>query len=145
MTNIEINEAMVQDIANFLKEYNVFTGTSFFYNNKLMSYEHEKKEVVIKENVNVTEYSEFCNPDMVTLLFEYDDSPFEALSWYFKGEGEETEKGNKIIMGLSEIGIKYNRKSEFGTETCLYYRPDDGELGITLEEFKKYHFPKNED
>lgn len=143
MTNVEINETMVQDLAELLKKYSVFTGTCFYYNNKLMSYDHKTKADVITENVNVTEYSDFCNPEMVTLIFEYDDSPFEALSWYFKGEEE--ENGNKIIMGLLEVGNKYNRKCEFVTETCLYYIPDDGGLGVSLDDFKKYHFPRNQD
>lgn len=143
MTNAEINEAMVQDLVDFLKQYNVFTGTMIFYNGKLMKYDYKTKEIVTKEDMDVKEYTEFCNPDMVTLIYEGDDSPYKALNWYVHGEEEEAI-GNEIIDGFGDIGEKYNRWYDLGSETCLYYYPEE-ESSLELHDFHKYYFPRNKE
>lgn len=134
MTNYEINEVMVVEIAELLKKYDVFHETLIFYNSKLMTTDIKTQELVVKENVDLQDYTEYGNPDMITMVYKGDNSLYMLVNGYANGE-EAAKRSNKIISELIKIGEKYNRWYELGSDINLYFLSNDEDVFTTPEKY----------
>lgn len=130
MKNIEINEKMVAEIKELLLKYDLFHGTTIYYNDRCM---YDTKEgIVEKEGVNVEDYLTYFNADMVTLSYEGVNSLFLMVNGYAYEE-EHKEKAKVVVDELYKIGEKYNRYYEIGDDKSLFYVSDtDNEFSRDL-------------
>lgn len=142
MTNYDINEVMAAEIAELLKKYDIFHDTDIFYNDKLMTCNNETHELIIKENINVKDYAEHGNPDMITMQYQGEKSLYMIVNGYAKANGiDAVKRSNKIVSELIKIGEKYNRWYELGSNINLYFVSDAEDVFTTVD---KYHFTTEE-
>ncbi|MDI3537229.1 MAG: hypothetical protein PWP16_1713 [Eubacteriaceae bacterium] len=142
MTNYEINEVMAQEIAEILKKYDLFNETQIFYNQKMMTYDYEKQESIIQENIELADYADHGNPDMITIQYQGENSLYMIVNGFADGV-EEVKRCNRIVSELIKLGEKHNRWYELGSKNNLYYVSDEDDV-YTTERFdftKKAEFP----
>lgn len=140
MTNYETNEAMAQEIADLLKKYDLFHNTNIFYNDKLMTVNPATQELVEKEDIDLHDYVDHGNPDMITIQYEGDHSLFMIVNGFAK-DVEHIKKANRIVSGLIKLSEKYNRWYELGSNNCLYFVSDEEDVFTTVD---KYDFTEEE-
>lgn len=147
MTNAEINEVMVVEIKDLLLKYDIFHGTNMYFNGKRLKV--VKGEIVVKDDVNVIDYCTWCNPDMITISYEGDNSLYLLINGYFNADDK--DKANKVIDELNAIGDKYNRYFEIGDDTTLFFiSTDDDTTSISFDEtpaedvLTKFYYPKED-
>ena len=147
MTSIEKNELMAEDLKEMLLKYNIFYGTSIYFNNKRVSYREGNLEV--EENIKVEDYLEWGNPDTISISYEGVDSLYLLVNGYAYEENDK-EKAAKVMNELRDIEKKYNRWFDLGNENILYFVEDDevsssneendsDEWGNLVEDSEKYH------
>ncbi len=134
MTNYETNEVMALEIAELLKKYDVFHDTNIFYNGKMMTIDNETQELNVKENIDIRDYLEHGNPDMITLQYHGDKSLYMVVNGFAK-DVESIKKGNRIVSELIKLGDRHNRWHELGSDTSLYFVSDEEDVFTTIDKF----------
>ena len=134
MTNYETNEVMVKELIEMLKKYDVFHDTQIFYNGKMIISDSETQELIVKENVDVKDYVEHGNPDMITVQYEGEKSLFKVVNGHAK-DIDEIKRVNRIVRELIRLGEKYNRWYELGSNTSLYFVSDEDDVFTTIDKF----------
>lgn len=135
MTNYETNEMMAKELAELLKKYDVFHDTSIFYNGKRMTNDDEKQEITVYENINLKDFLNSGNPDMITVQYQGENSLYMVVNGYADGV-DAVKRSNRIVSELIKIGEKYNRWYELGSNTNLYFVSDEDTVFTT----KKFDF-----
>ncbi|WKY46595.1 hypothetical protein Q5O24_09395 [Eubacteriaceae bacterium ES3] len=130
MTNYETNEVMAQEIAEMLRKFDIFNETQIFYNQKMMTYDNEKQEFITKENIEVSEYADHGNPDMITIQYQGENSLYMIVNGFAESL-EEVKRCNRIVLELIKLGEKYNRWYELGSKINLYYVSDEDDVYTT--------------
>ncbi|MNB72081.1 hypothetical protein D3C81_333490 [compost metagenome] len=67
--NAEQNEKLAKEIIKLLKEKKCWIDVSLYYNNKRVSSQGDG-EIVVEDNIDVTKYIEYNNPEVITMTFE---------------------------------------------------------------------------
>ncbi len=134
MLNYETNEVMALEIAEFLKSFDIYHDTNIFYNGKLMTIDSETQELIIEDDINVKDYVDHGNPEMITLQYQGDKSLYAIVNGGAR-DIESLKKYNKIVSSLIKLSEKYNRWYELGSDTCLYFVSDDEDVFITIDKY----------
>lgn len=92
MEHLQKIEKLANEMIKYLKKQELFHDTSVYFNSKRI-----KSSGEIEEDIDVTKYIEYCNPEAITMTFE------GPLYMHMNGH----IKGSKVYEKLNSIANKY--------------------------------------
>lgn len=95
MDQMQKNEKLANEIIKLLKKQHCWSDVSLYFNNKRLS--SKGNDFVVEEDVDVSKYIEYNNPETITMSFE---GPFyRAVNVGYEWDNNKTYKMFEKLVG----------------------------------------------